>query len=72
MNSKVYYIALKAAKSYIYDGYHLDEYFMSERPPQSIYVLKHKNGNRIKVIGDELDEKVYIYLNGKPNKTIKI
>lgn len=63
--------SINAAKSYIYDGYHLAQYYSIKTPLQWVYILRHPNDNEIKVIGDETDKKVYIYLNNKLNKTIE-
>lgn len=63
-------MASKTAKSYIYDGYKLDEYSINENPTQYEYNMRHANNNKIKIIADETDNKIYIYLNGKLNKTI--
>lgn len=70
MGNKIEHVATKTAMSYARDGYHLSSYDVRDSPPQYIYSMQHDNENKIKIVADEIDDKIYIYLNGKLNKTI--
>ena len=59
-------------KSYINDGYKLLDYEFNEISQLAIYYIKHCNGNYIKIVGDTIENKINIYLNGKLNKTISL
>ena len=72
MEDKIERITKATAKSYIQDGYILQYYEFNEISQLAIYHIKHSNGNSIKIIGDIIDRKIYIYLNGKLNKTISL
>lgn len=72
MENKIERITKATAKSYISDGYKLLDYEFNEISQLAIYYIKHSNGNNIKIVGDTIDRKVNIYLNGKLNKTISL
>ena len=72
MENKIEHITKATAKSYIHDGYKLLDYEFNEISQLAIYYIKHSNGNNIKIVGDTIDRKVNIYLNGKLNKTISL
>lgn len=72
MENKIERITKAMAKSYINDGYKLLDYEFNEISQLAIYYIKHSNGNNIKIVGDTIDRKVNIYLNGKLNKTISL
>lgn len=72
MENKIERITKATAKSYIHDGYKLLDYEFNEISQLAIYYIKHSNGNNIKIVGDTIDRKVNIYLNGKLNKTISL
>ena len=72
MENKIERITKATAKSYISDGYKLLDYEFNEISQLAIYYIKHSNGNNIKIVGDTIDRKVNIYLNGKINKTISL
>lgn len=72
MENKIERIANATTKSYIQDGYILQDYEFNEISQLAIYHIKHSNGNSIKIIGDIIDRKIYIYLNAKLNKTISL
>lgn len=72
MENKIERITKAATKSYIQDGYILQDYEFNEISQLAIYHIKHSNGNSIKIIGDIIYRKIYIYLNAKLNKTISL
>lgn len=72
MENKIERITNATTKSYIQDGYILQDYEFNEISQLAIYQIKHSNGNSIKIIGDIIDRKIYIYLNAKLNKTISL
>lgn len=72
MENKIERITKATAKSYIHDGYKLLDYEFNEISQLAIYYFKHRNGNKIKIVGDTIDQKINIYLNGKLNKTISL
>lgn len=72
MENKIEHITKATAKSYINDGYKLQDYEFNEISQLAIYYIKHSNGNNIKIVGDTIDQKINIYLNGKLNKTISL
>ena len=72
MENKIERITKATAKSYISDGYKLLDYEFNEISQLAIYYIKHSNGNSIKIVGDTIDSKINIYLNGKLNKTISL
>lgn len=72
IENKIERITNATAKSYIHDGYKLLDYEFNEISQLAIYYIKHDNGNYIKIVGDTIDQKINIYLNGKLNKTISL
>lgn len=72
MENKIERITNATTKSYIQDGYILQDYEFNEISQLAIYHIKHSNGNNIKIIGDLIDRKIYIYLNAKLNKIISL
>lgn len=70
MENRLNRLATKTAISYVHDGYRLYDYRIEESPPQYIYRLRHANENEIKVVADVIDKAIYIFLNGRLNKTI--
>lgn len=72
IENKIERITNATAKSYIHDGYKLLDYEFNEISQLAIYYIKHSNGNNIKIVGDTIDQKINIYLNGKLNKTISL
>lgn len=72
IENKIERIANATTKSYIQDGYKLQDYKFNEISQLAIYHIKHSNGNRIKIVGDTIDKKIYVYLNDKLNKTISL
>lgn len=72
MENKIERITKATVKSYIHDGYKLLDYEFNEISQLAIYYIKHSNGNNIKIVGDTIDRKINIYLNGKLNKTISL
>lgn len=72
VENKIERITKAAAKSYINDGYKLLDYEFNEISQLAIYHIKHSNGNKIKIVGDTIDQKINIYLNDKLNKTISL
>lgn len=72
METRIEHLTDKTAKYYVLDGYHLQSYQKEDNPPQITYKLCHENGNKLKIIGDAIDAKIYIYFNGKFNKEIDI
>lgn len=72
MENKIERIAKANVKSYINDGYKLQWYEFNEISQLAIYRIIHSNGNNIKVVGDVVENKISIFLNGKLNKTISL
>ena len=72
MENKIERITKATAKSYINDGYKLLDYEFNEISQLAIYYIKHCNGNYIKIVGDTIENKINICLNGKLNKTISL
>ena len=72
MENRIEHITKATAKSYINDGYKLQDYEFNEISQLAIYYIKHNNGNNIKIVGDTIDKKINIYLNDKLNKTISL
>lgn len=72
MENKIERIAKATVKSYINDGYKLQWYEFNEISQLAIYHIIHSNGNNIKVVGDVMEYKIKIFLNGKINKTISL
>ena len=72
MENRIEHITKATVKSYIIDGYKLQDYEFNEISQLAIYYIKHSNGNKIKIVGDTIDSKINIYLNGKLNKTISL
>lgn len=72
IENKIERITNATAKSYVQDGYKLQNYEFNEISQLAIYHIKHSNGNSIKIVGDTIDRKINIYLNGKLNKTISL
>ena len=70
IENKIERITHTTVKNYIIDGYKLLDYEFNEISQLAIYHIKHSNGNKIKIVGDKIEEKINIYLNGKLNKTI--
>lgn len=72
MEAKVHHIAFVTAKEYVKDGYRVEDFGFDEKKAESRYNLIHENGNRMSIVSVEEDNSVYIYKNGKLNKTIKL
>ena len=72
IENKIERITNATVKSYIHDGYRLLNYEFNEISQLAIYYIKHCNGNYIKIVGDTIENKINIYLNGKLNKTISL
>lgn len=72
MENRIEHITKATAKSYINDGYKLQDYEFNEISQLAIYYIKHSNGNNIKIVGDTIERKINIYLNRKLNKTISL
>lgn len=72
MENKIERMTKATVKNYIYDGYKLLDYEFNEISQLAIYHIKHSNGNNIKIVGDTIERKINIYLNGKLNKTISL
>ena len=72
IENKIERITNATVKSYIQDGYKLQDYEFNEISQLAIYHIKHSNGNTIKVVGDIIERKINIFLNGKLNKTISL
>lgn len=70
--NKIERITNATVKSYIHDGYKMLDYEFNEISQLTIYYIKHSNGNKIKIVGDTIERKINIYLNGKLNKTISL
>lgn len=72
IENKIERITNATVKSYIRDGYKLQNYEFNEISQLAIYHIEHSNGNRIKIVGDTIDKKIDVYLNDKLNKTISL
>lgn len=72
MENKIERITNATVKSYVHDGYRLQNYEFNEISQLAIYYIRHSNGNNIKIVGDTIENKINIYLNGKLNKTISL
>ena len=72
IENKIERITNATVKSYIQDGYKLQNYEFNEISQLAIYHIKHCNGNRIKIDGDTIDMNTKVYLNDKLNKTISL
>lgn len=72
IENKIERITNATVKNYIIDGYKLLDYEFNEISQLAIYHIKHSNGNKIKIVGDMIENKIKIYLNNKFNKTISL
>ena len=72
IENKIERITNATVKNYIIDGYKLLDYEFNEISQLAIYHIKHSNGNKIKIVGDMIENKIKIYLNNKLNKTITL
>ena len=72
IENKIERITNATVKNYIQDGYKLLDYEFNEISQLAIYHIKHSNGNKIKIVGDMIENKIKIYLNDKLNKTISL
>lgn len=72
IENKIERITNATVKNYIIDGYKLLDYEFNEISQLAIYHIKHSNGNKIKIVGDMIENKIKIYLNNKLNKTISL
>lgn len=72
IENKIERMTKATVKNYIYDGYKLLDYEFNEISQLAIYHIKHSNGNKIKIVGDMIENKIKIYLNNKLNKTISL
>lgn len=72
MEAKIHHIAFVQAKEYVKDGYKVEDFGFDEQKAESRYNLIHENKNRLSIVSVEQENAVYIYKNGKLNKTIKL
>ena len=72
MEAKIHHIAFVQAKEYVKDGYHIEDFGFDEQKAESRYNLIHDNRNKLSIVSVEQENAVYIYKNGKLNKTIKL
>lgn len=72
MEAKIHHIAFVQAKEYVKDGYKVEDFGFDEQKAESRYNLIHENNNRLSIVSVEQENTVYIYKNGKLNKTIKL
>ena len=72
MEAKIHHIAFVQAKEYVKDGYKVEDFGFDEQKAESRYNLIHENRNRLSIVSVEQENAVYIYKNGKLNKTIKL
>lgn len=72
MEAKIHHIAFVQAREYVKDGYHVEDFGFDEQKAESRYNLIHDNRNRLSIVSVEQENAVYIYKNGKLNKTIKL
>lgn len=70
--NKIERVANATARNYALDGYRLLDYEFNENSQLAVYLMKHTNGNELKIIGDILENEINIYLNKKLNKTINL
>ena len=70
--NKIEKVAKATARNYALDGYRLLDYEFNENSQLAVYLMKHTNGNELKIIGDILENEINIYLNKKLNKTINL
>lgn len=70
--NKIERVANATAKNYALDGYRLLDYEFNEISQLAVYLMKHTNGNELKIIGDLITKEINIYLNKKLNKTINL
>ena len=70
--NKIEKVAKATARNYALDGYRLLDYEFNENSQLAVYLMKHVNGNELKIIGDILENEINIYLNKKLNKTINL
>ena len=70
--NKIERIAKATAKNYALDGYRLLDYEFNENSQLAVYLMRHNNGNELKIIGDIIQKEINIYLNKKLNKTINL
>ena len=70
--NKIERIAKATAINYALDGYRLLDYEFNENSQLAVYLMKHVNGNELKIVGDIIQKEINIYLNKKLNKTINI
>lgn len=70
--NKIERIAKATAKNYALDGYRLLDYEFNENSQLAVYLMKHVNGNELKIIGDIIQKEINIFLNKKLNKTINL
>ena len=70
--NKIERVANATARNYALDGYRLLDYEFNENSQLAVYLMKHTNGNELKIIGDLITKEINIYLNKKLNKTINL
>lgn len=70
--NKIERVANATAKNYALDGYRLLDYEFNENSQLAVYQMKHTNGNELKIVGDTIKNKIYVYLNKRINKTINL
>lgn len=70
--NKIERVANATARNYALDGYKLLDYEYNENSQLAVYMMKHSNGNELKIVGDTISKIIYIYLNKKINKTINL
>lgn len=70
--NKIERIAKATAKNYALDGYRLLDYEFFNNSQLAVYWMKHMNGNKLKIVGDLVENKIDIFLNKKLNKTINL
>ena len=70
--NKIERVANATAKNYALDGYRLLDYEFNDNSQLAVYQMRHDNGNVLKIVGDTINKIIYVYLNRKINKTIKL
>lgn len=70
--NKIERVAKATAKYYALDGYRLLDYEFNDNSQLAVYQMRHDNGNVLKIVGDTINKIIYVYLNRKINKTIKL
>lgn len=70
--NKIERVANATARNYALDGYRLLDYEFNENSQLAVYLMKHVNGNELKIVGDIIQKEINIYLNKKLNKTINL